>query len=604
MGRAQRTPRGHLAVTMVAPLALLIASVLSAAAPAGAVTPASPTWSSLSTPSGPPGLSDASEAYDPANQTVVLFGGLTSNGAPSSATWVWNGSTWSQAVPQIQGPGARSGASLAFSQTLNQLILFGGMASTGLVNDTWAWNGQSWVALTPVTSPPVREDASLAVDANGNLVLFGGTGAAQSPNASAQGPSGNTDGAAGADAASTSGATDTAASTNLEVLADTWTWDGSNWSLQSGAEPPARTGATLTWDPALGASVLFGGSGTPAGTSASSMADTWTWDGSAWTEAVPATSPPARAKAVADYAAGLGGVVVTTGSGTAGALDDTWSYDGTTWNPVAAATPPADRSDAAAAWDAATQQLVVFGGLGTGGNTLSDTVVLTADAPVTTTTTTTTPPGGSSGGGSGPSGSTTTTTTTTPGGSTTSSTTSPTTSAHPSTTSTTTRSATSTSTPSPTTATGGTTSVSTGGSTPASTGPATPTVQTVHGGSLVTLLGSGFRPATSITITFHSKPYTVGRVTADASGSFSATVTVPTDASPGSHHLVATGMSPSGRLTSLVTPIRVVALQTGGGDGTPRETTIIMVAVAVVIPIATWSALAFRSRRRNLVTAP
>jgi hypothetical protein len=589
MSRANRTPRVRLAVTLVAPLALLVASVLSSATPAGAATPASPTWSSLSTPSGPPGLSDATEAYDPANQTIVLFGGLTSNGSPSDATWVWSGSTWSQAVPQIQGPAARSGASLAYSQTLNQLVLFGGMASTGLLNDTWAWNGQSWVALTPTTAPPVREDASLAVDANGNLVLFGGTGAIQSSSSVIQGSPATTDPAASTapaastdsatSAASTPSATETAASTDLEVLADTWVWDGSDWGLQSGAEPPARTGATLTWDPDLGATVLFGGSGTPAGASATPMADTWTWDGSAWTEAVPAISPPARTEAVADYAAALGGVVMTTGSGAAGALDDTWSYDGTTWNTVAAATPLADRSDAATAWDPATQQLVAFGGLGTNGSTLSDTVVLTATAPVTATTT----PGGSSSGSSGAGGSTTTTTPGTP----------------------TSRPTTSTSAAPPAGSSSGTTAGS-GGSSPASTGPATPTVQTVHAGSLITLLGSGFRPASPITITFtfNSKPYTVGQVRADASGGFSATVTVPIDASPGSHHLVATGMSPSGHLTSLVTPIRVVNLQAAGGHGTPRETTLIMVAVAVMIPVATWSALALRSRRRQLAATP
>jgi hypothetical protein len=582
MGISKRTPRARLAVMVAAPLALVAASFLSLSAPADAATPANPTWSALSTPSGPPGLSDASEAYDAANQTVVLFGGLTANGSPSSATWVWNGSTWSQAVPQIQGPVARSGASLAYSQSLNQLVLFGGVASTGLLNDTWAWNGQSWVALTPATTPPGRQDASLAVDANGNLVLFGGTGAVQ-PTSSANQTS--------------SGSTAAAASTQLGVLADTWVWNGSNWAVQSGAEPPARTGATLTWDPAIGATVLFGGSGTPAGTSATPMADTWTWDGSAWTEAVPATSPPARTAAVADYAAGLGGVVVTTGSAATGALDDTWSYDGTHWTAVAAATPLADRSDAAAAWDPATQQLIVFGGVGSNGSTLSDTVVLTATAPVTATP----PPAGSSGGSSGGSGGASGSTTTTPGGSTTS----PTTSAHPSSTTPTSRPATGAATTAPsTTAPAGGTPASTGSSAPTIAGPAAPTVQTVHGGSLVTLLGSGFRPASSITITFHSKPYTVGRVTADASGSFAATVTVPTDASPGSHHLVATGMSPSGRLTSLVTPIRVVALPAVGGHGTPRETTLIMVTIAIVIPIATWIALAVRSRRRQLTPAP
>jgi hypothetical protein len=56
----------------------------------------------------------------------------------------------------------------------------------------------------------------------------------------------------------------------------------------SAGQPPARTGAAMAYDVADQSIVLFGGE-----SRSRSLDDTWTWDGSAWTQANPATSPPA-----------------------------------------------------------------------------------------------------------------------------------------------------------------------------------------------------------------------------------------------------------------------------------------------------------------------
>ena len=53
-------------------------------------------------------------------------------------------------------------------------------------------------------------------------------------------------------------------------LDDTWTWDGTTWTQQHPAtSPSARTFASMAYDPATSTAVLFGGKGT--------LADTWTW---------------------------------------------------------------------------------------------------------------------------------------------------------------------------------------------------------------------------------------------------------------------------------------------------------------------------------------
>jgi hypothetical protein len=64
----------------------------------------------------------------------------------------------------------------------------------------------------------------------------------------------------------------------------------------SSGQPPARTGAAMAFDAANGTVVLFGGNGRSR-----SLGDTWIWDGSAWTQAHPATSPPALSGAQMTY---------------------------------------------------------------------------------------------------------------------------------------------------------------------------------------------------------------------------------------------------------------------------------------------------------------
>jgi hypothetical protein len=70
-------------------------------------------------------------------------------------------------------------------------------------------------------------------------------------------------------------------------LNDTWTWDGTSWTLTTpAASPLGRNDAGMGYDAATGQLVLFGGYNNTA------LGDTWTWDGTTWTQASPSTSPP------------------------------------------------------------------------------------------------------------------------------------------------------------------------------------------------------------------------------------------------------------------------------------------------------------------------
>lgn len=67
-------------------------------------------------------------------------------------------------------------------------------------------------------------------------------------------------------------------------------------SAPAAAQPSARTGAAMAYDAADQSIVLFGGQNRSRG-----LDDTWTWDGSAWTQQHPATSPPALDSAQMTY---------------------------------------------------------------------------------------------------------------------------------------------------------------------------------------------------------------------------------------------------------------------------------------------------------------
>ena len=188
--------------------------------------------------------------------SVVLFGG-ESTGQFFSDTWTWDGSIWTQL--SVAGPPPRSNAVMA--QLDGKLVLFGGLSMTGSDDaDTWTWDGTSWVEV-PIAGPSARNSAAMA-PLEGKLVLF-----------------------AGIDDAGV-------------TLSDTWTWDATAWTELALASPPARESAVMV--PVGGVLVLFGGeSGENLDASFDgTLSDTWTWDGTAWTLLAVTPHPGSREGAV------------------------------------------------------------------------------------------------------------------------------------------------------------------------------------------------------------------------------------------------------------------------------------------------------------------
>lgn len=165
----------------------------------------------------------------------------------------------------------------------------------------------------------------------------------------------------------------------INVLADTWRFNGARWiKLAPATSPPERVFAMIAYDPARKETVLFGGLGGASGT----LGDTWLWDGQNWTERTPAISPPPRWSGGMAWDAATQKVILFGGAGPVGApLGDTWSWDGTTWQREPAVVSPPPRSEFGFADGGATSKPVLFGG-SSGMGQLGDT--WTWDGPLHT----------------------------------------------------------------------------------------------------------------------------------------------------------------------------------------------------------------------------
>jgi hypothetical protein len=120
---------------------------------------------------------------------------------------------------------------------------------------------------------------------------------------------------------------------NGPAAADVWEWDGQTWQRNAAPGPGSRSHIKMAYDAARGVVVMFGGSVPGAGPNGTPPADTWTWDGHAWTRAAT-EGPAARYLHAMAYDVKRQRVVMTAGNRSArpfDVLNDTWEWDGTRW---------------------------------------------------------------------------------------------------------------------------------------------------------------------------------------------------------------------------------------------------------------------------------
>jgi len=300
--------------------------------------PQNTNWTQQSLSTSPPGRDGSSIAYDAANRTDLLFGGYEPCSLCNNLvadTWAWNGQTWSQQNPATS-PSAREDAGMAYYDPTQSVILFGGDIANNCPppNDTWSWNGSTWSQLAG-GGPEPKQWFGMDYDAaTKSIVLFGGN----------------------------SGPCDIG---GVGPENDTWIFNGS-WSRAApGSSPSPRDSFAMAYDPATGLIVLFGGEIWSTSCSCHVYVnETWTWDGSTWTQQQPANSPSARVDSRIAYDSASGTLILFGGSsGSSSSLTETWSWDGANWTQLSPANAPTSRQGSTMAAHAQSGTDVLFGGV-------------------------------------------------------------------------------------------------------------------------------------------------------------------------------------------------------------------------------------------------
>jgi hypothetical protein len=261
--------------------------------------------------------------YDAARSRVVAFGGQIGQ-TLAHDTWEWDGENWTQ-MSNI-GPAPRLGHVLAYDATRQRSVLFGGTSKTGLIEaqfvlgDTWEWDGEAWTQVAN-TGPLPRAFHAMAYDSKRErTLLFGGVTESQG---------------------------------KFVNFADTWSWDGNEWTEQEDAGPPGRNGHRLVYDTIRDRAVLFGGV-----TDAKLVNDTWENDGSLWTQMADTGPDPRVAYGMVYNDANT---LLFGGSNFADKFGDTWTWDGKHWT-QRQDIGPSKRSSHGMAYDPSRKRTVLFGG--------------------------------------------------------------------------------------------------------------------------------------------------------------------------------------------------------------------------------------------------
>ncbi len=251
------------------------------------------SWTDQPFPADVPWSDDPFTAvYDPIAGRPLAIGHRESplNGL---SIWQWTNNDWIELQPTVFGSPYTGYRVAAFDEARNIVVLYTVGFGPERPGDTWEWNGSYWRHRYESAVPP-RGQPAFAYDARrGRVVMFGDA-----------------------------------------LLDDTWEWDGVTWHARTPArKPPARAGASATYDERRGRVVIHGGFTwlyDQAGQATfTRYTDTWEWDGFNWRHVVTPIAPASTAAMTFDRAHGY--VLALDG--------DTWTFDGSTWTKVATAQP-------------------------------------------------------------------------------------------------------------------------------------------------------------------------------------------------------------------------------------------------------------------------
>ena len=237
------------------------------------------------------------------------------------------------------------------------VVMYGGRRPSN--DDTRTWDGHRWREVHSTTRPPARGSAAFAYDpVRDEVVMFGGMTPGkgiildetwvlkdgQWELRDADSPPGSSyDIAMGFDP-------------HLQQLVlagvdggrETWTWDGTTWTELHPAHTPETTDDDLVYDPVHDGLVLF------------ASGETWLWDGADW-QLLDLNESPSR-RANGELATWRGRVVLVGGLAGAEVLGDTWVLRRHRWIQVQTDGVSPARFVAVMSTHEARDEVVLFGG--------------------------------------------------------------------------------------------------------------------------------------------------------------------------------------------------------------------------------------------------
>lgn len=283
------------------------------------------TWVKL-TANEPGRISGLATSYDIRRDDVIIFGG-TSLGAsaPRAVTLLFELGTWRFSAV-VQQPAPRSLGAFRTDTDSKSVYLLGGLSSDSsfFISDFWRYSNGQWNPLAVTGMPSACETPLSAWDSTRKVLVVVCEGI------------------------------------------DVFEFSGTAWkSVDPTKSPLARNFAGLVYDENLKKTVMFGGYDTVTGNFRN---DTWTWDGTAWTE-VKESRPTHRGLMAMWYDPLMKKTVIYGGLGRPDIdskvtrYEDMWAFSGTGWTKLNVSTTPGLRFGAATAIDPRSGKLLLFGGL-------------------------------------------------------------------------------------------------------------------------------------------------------------------------------------------------------------------------------------------------
>ena len=340
-------------------------------------------WTKLDIKTVPDRAFGGAIAYDPIRETLYQYGGTIAFESSRLKTVAFHDGDWATVLDTFS-PGPRSLPVVFTVPELTPVFLYGGIDETLTHDDFWSWSAGQWTFISgdnrpsscfaPVGTYDTDRKKYVMVCNAGNVWEFDGTTWKNSKDLKEVPPPRRF---------SSISYDPTLKKTvlyggydELDFIDQTWTWDGAVWTRVKKNPAKQRGQAAMWYDASLKKTVLYGGIGRQDRESRiERFADMWTFDGTGWTKMKiePTATPGMRygMSTAVDPRNGhlllFGGLVYTKDANDIESqfyTNDMWEWDGAKWTKLTTTAAPEIRENSGFVYDPVRDRMVLFGGYG------------------------------------------------------------------------------------------------------------------------------------------------------------------------------------------------------------------------------------------------